>query len=224
MIPTTKINKPFVISIEGIISAGKTSFIEELIIPLWTSQGLKVRVIKEPVDKWKDILPMFYEDPKRWAYHFQTKAFLDRVEESKTTWNKYKNDTDIFILDRSIFSDPHFMKVNRDMGNVTEMEMRHYLEWWNMWKDVMPFTPNLFIYLNISIDESMKRIHIRARNGEKGITSEYQKSLKKYHDEVYDNISYYNIPILILCSEYDKNDEDVKKQIAHNILTYIGKI
>lgn len=218
-----KRTQPFVISVEGIISAGKTSLIEEVLVPLWTKKGLRVRVIEEPVDKWKeDILPEFYGNPKRWAYHFQSKAFHDRVMESKQMWDLYKDDTDIFILDRSIFSDPQFMKVNRDLGNVSEMEMRHYLEWWNMWKDVMPFTPNLFIYLNISVEESMKRIPIRGRTGEHMVSVEYQSLLKKYHDEVFGlwvNIGNQPVRVFELDSSIDyKNNECIKQTVADDIL------
>jgi deoxyadenosine/deoxycytidine kinase len=226
-----KFTKPFIISVEGIISAGKTSIIEECLIPLWTSQGLRVRVIQEPVYKWNDILPIFYEDPKRWAYHFQTKAFLDRVEESKMMWEKYKDDTDIFILDRSIFSDPHFMKVNRDLGNVTEMEMRHYLEWWNMWKEVMPFIPHLFIYVTTTVEDSMIKLKKRNRPGE-CVSEEYQTLLKKYHDESFNK--HYNIPHLrknirvmnidSSLRNYTNSDENTKQEVANEILVYVKQI
>lgn len=226
MMLSHKLRTPFVISVEGIISAGKTSLIEGVLVPLWTSQGLRVRVIEEPVGKWKDILPIFYENPERWGYHFQSKAYLDRVVESKRMWDLHKDDTDIFILDRSIFSDPQFMKVNRDLGNVCEMEMRHYLEWWNLWNEVMPFTPNLFIYLNISVEESMIRIANRARNGESRVTSEYQTLLKKYHDEMFSlwvNANGKCITVYQIDSSIDyKNDESIKRMVAKDILNYIN--
>lgn len=223
-------HKPFVISVEGIISAGKTCFIKECLIPMWASQGVKARIIKEPVDKWGDILPLFYEDPKRWAYHFQSKAFHDRVMESKYMWDTYKDDTDIFICDRSIFSDPQFMEINHQLGNVTDLELQHYQEWWNMWSTVMPFTPNLFIYLEPTIEKAMERCKLRARNGETRVTPEYQQLLKISHDNKFGNTTFtykndqidLTIPVLHVSSRIDyKNNETIKRNVFEFVSGYI---
>src|SRR5437868_4560414 len=105
-----KLKSPFILDIEGIISAGKTTLIEECIIPVLVERGWRVKLIKEPVDEWMDILPLFYEDTKRWAYHFQTVAFHSRLRESDRMWQEYKDTTDIFITERSVISDTLFMK------------------------------------------------------------------------------------------------------------------
>jgi deoxyadenosine/deoxycytidine kinase len=222
------VHKPIVICIEGIISVGKTSLIRECLVPLWTQQGLRVKVIDEPVDKWKEILPMFYEDPKRWAYHFQSKAFHDRVVESKRMWDAYKNDTDMFICDRGIFSDPGFMEINHIQGNVTNMEMEHYKEWWNMWSTVVPFIPDMFIYLTVSVDEAMIRLKERSRNGENRITPEYQQLLKNFHDNTYGyglEMSRFvregiDIPVLKVDASVNyKSNEEIRKQVANYIFS-----
>lgn len=221
-------HKPIVICVEGIISAGKTSLINECLVPLWTQKGLRVRVIEEPVDKWKEILPMFYEDPKRWAYHFQSKAFHDRVVESNRMWDTYKDDTDIFICDRSIFSDPGFMKINYIQGNVTNMEIEHYYEWWNMWSTVVPFVPDLFIYLMISVDEAMIRLKERSRKGESKVTSEYQQLLKNFHDTSYGcslEISRFvhetiSVPVVKVDASLNyKSNDTIRKEVANYIFS-----
>ena len=223
-------HKPIVICVEGIISAGKTSLINECLVPLWTQRGLRVRVIEEPVDKWKEILPMFYEDPKRWAYHFQSKAFHDRVVESKRMWNMYKDDTDIFICDRSIFSDPGFMEINYIQGNMTNMEMKHYNEWWNMWSTVVPFIPDMFVYLTVSVEEATIRLKERSRNGESKITPEYQQLLKNFHDETYGcslETSRFvregiDVPVVKVDASVNyKSNDIIRKEVANSILSWL---
>ena len=48
---------------------------------------MKIKIIEEPLIKWQNIeqdginyniLDMYYKDPKRWAYTFQTYAFYSR--------------------------------------------------------------------------------------------------------------------------------------------------
>lgn len=225
-LPIFSLKRPLIISVEGIISAGKTSLIVGVLIPLWEKMGLKVRVVSEPIHKWGEILPIFYADPKRWAYHIQTKIYVDRICESNEMWNKYKDHTDIFILDRSIFSDPQFMKVNYELGNVSDMEMKHYLEWCSMWDKVMPFVPDLFIYLDLSIEESLRRAKERAREGEQHVSAEYQILLKKYHDETFGlwlNTNGKNIRVYKIDSGVDyKNDESVKQKISDDIISYVN--
>lgn len=219
-------SNPIVISIEGIISAGKTCLIEECLIPLWTKQGIRVTLIKEPVDKWNEILPLFCEDPSRWGYHFQTKAFHDRVKESRVMWNKYKDVTDIFLTERSPLSDPLFIDTLEEQNLITRMEKEHYQEWYGLWSEVMPFIPNLFIYLTPTVDEAMKRKALRNRPGEEKITPEYQEILKKHHDNKFNGKVIHNnkeIKVFAMNSSLNyKSDEVIKHQVAEEILSYVN--
>ncbi len=183
------LSKPFVLVIEGLISCGKTTIINDCLVPLLTERGWKVTVIKEPVYLWGEILPLFYGDQKRWAYTFQTKAFHDRVLEYQDVWNKYQQTDEkrghIFISERSIISDTIFVETLYKQGNMTELERKLYYEWWRLWSQLISFDPDLFVYLSPSIEETMRRVKMRARPGEEGVSLEYQLLLKKYHDEVF---------------------------------------
>jgi deoxyadenosine/deoxycytidine kinase len=139
-----------VIDIEGLIGAGKSSIISECLVPLLTQKGYKVTVIPEPVDQWEEILPLFYENPSRWGYHFQTMAFHDRVRESQKAWKEHHDTTDIFITERGVISDKIFMNTLHEQGHVSDMEMNHYLKWWNLWEEVIHL--DQFIYLFISFN------------------------------------------------------------------------
>lgn len=175
-----------VVVVDGIIGAGKSTYIDVIATQL-KLRGWNVFVVKEPVDKWSKcgILKLFYEDPKRWGYHFQCKAFHDRIVENIEAYKNHVNDTDIFILERSPLSDDMFMEMLHDDKVITDIEYVHYKEWWNLWHMLMPYTPTLFVYLRPDLDVCMQRVRERARNGETGVTREYQEKLLQKHDMMF---------------------------------------
>ncbi len=186
MNPPRKMDSPIVVVVEGIIAAGKTSLIEQCLCPLLTVRGYRVTVVNEPVEKWKKNgrLKLFYDDPARRGFQFQTVAFHDRVMETRIQHAKHNKTTDIYILERSIFSDTLFMKMLRDLGHVDETEYEDYMNLWTMWSMLMPFSPDVFIYLKPGVDLSMKRLKNRAREGETGISEDYQSQLEAKHEDL----------------------------------------
>lgn len=73
---------PIVLSLEGSIGSGKSTFLQILKEKL----GDDLEIFAEPVEEWKNVgeggdnlLNLFYEDPKRWAYTFQSYAFVSRL-------------------------------------------------------------------------------------------------------------------------------------------------
>lgn len=184
-------SSPFVLVVEGLIGSGKSSIIEHCLVPILTQRGWKVTVIKEPVCQWGEILPLFYADPQRWGYTFQTIAFHDRVREMINVWDKHVRDGlvnqpgHIFIAERSPLSDTIFVNTLYQQGQFSDMEYQYYYKWWNMWNQVVPFIPDLFIYLSPSMPEIMRRVRMRARPGEETIGEDYQQLLKKFHDELF---------------------------------------
>lgn len=187
-------NSPIVIVVDGIISVGKTTYIN-MLSDILTKRGWKITIVKEPIDKWMEkgpngspsIFELFNNDKSRWSYHFQTKAFCDRVQENRKMFNEHGTETEIFILERFCSTDRLFMKTLHEGGFVTDMEMQHYKEWADTWQLVMPYTPDLFIYLNPPVEVCMDRIPKRNRPGEEGVTKEYQEILKRHHDEFFAN-------------------------------------
>jgi deoxyadenosine/deoxycytidine kinase len=183
---------PLVIVVDGLISCGKTTYINMLATHL-TKRGWKITIVKEPIDKWMEkgpggspsIFELFNNDKARWSYHFQTKAFHDRVIENQKMFEKYGNVSQIFILERFCSTDRLFMETLYEGGYVTPLEMQHYKEWADLWQKVVPYEPDLFIYLNPPVDVCMDRIPKRNRPGEEGVTREYQEILKRHHDEFF---------------------------------------
>lgn len=177
---------PKVVVVDGIIGAGKTSYLEVLEQDL-PQHNIRVTIVREPVEKWKEcgILQRFYKDKNRWAYHFQAKAFHDRVLENVKAWEQHKDDTDIFILERSCFTDNLFMDMLLEDKVIDNLEYQHYNEWWSLWARIMPYLPQLFIYLKPDLEVCMKRLKKRNREGEENIPVEYQRALEAKHDQFF---------------------------------------
>jgi deoxyadenosine/deoxycytidine kinase len=227
--------RPIVIAVEGIIGTGKTTLISECLEPLLTERGYKVKIIVEPVHLWKEILPLFYNDPKRWAYHFQTTTFITRVQESIKMWNEFHDTTDIFITERSILSDTFFVETLHRQENFTDLEYKDYYNWWNLWETIMPFTPDLYVYLTPSMDEIMKRVKIRARPGEESVCVEYQTLLREQHDKVLNHdfvgpcsvVGRWtdSVPVLKIDTDLNfKDDITVKQDIVNQLEEKIHEI
>ena len=176
-------SKPLVFVIVGILAAGKTELLKCL-KDQFTRRGRKVAFVPEPVNRWKGedgILKRFYADPKRYGYHFQTKAFHDRVRVCQDAYNLYGDSVDAYILERSVFCDRLFVEMLHDDGMLDDMELQHYFEWWSLWAEVMPFTPDVFLWLDPDLDVCMRRLAERNRPGEEAVSRDYQKRLWKKH-------------------------------------------
>jgi deoxyadenosine/deoxycytidine kinase len=160
---------------------------------------IKVKAIYEPVDKWKSTgsLEYFYKDIPKNAYAFQTFTYITRI--SSVIDEIYDcPDADIYILERSIWTDRYiFMELLKDL--ITNLEMNMYNEWCDMWAYILPLRVDKWVLLNTSLDESLKRIASRNRDGEKsGISVEYQTNLYKKHIEFYEKLVNDKKPVTII--------------------------
>lgn len=224
---STKMSQPKIIVVDGVIGSGKSTLIN-LIKPLFEKEGLKTCVVPEPIKVWEDTgrLKQFYDNPERRAYQFQTKAFHDRVKLSREIYNENKNTTDIFILERSIFTDVMFMNVLFEMKTIDKTEYEDYTELWSMWKELVPFEVNLFVYLKPDVSVAMERVKTRSRSGENAVSVTYQTLLQKYHDEVYNSsfrtIGENEVPCITL--QTNKNFRDDEKETFKMFTSILTKI
>lgn len=214
-----------VIVVCGPIAVGKTTFVKKCLSPYLSNQGKRVTIVPEPSDDWEEngSLVEFYADPKRKAYQFQTMAFHDRIVKTREAYEKSGTETDIFVLERSIFDDVIFAEMLHDENNMDDTEFRDYMKLWTMWSELMPIVPDLFVYLCPSIGESMRRKQHRDRLGEKeGVTLEYQKLLydkhEKYLGSGFRNVSGNMVPVMRFST--DENfitDEKVRDEMCKDI-------
>ena len=224
--------KQFII-IDGVIGAGKTtviSLIEKYINSNSNDNGncklnLKVKAIYEPVKLWSDTgaLQYFYDNIEKNCYEFQTYSYITRIE---SVINEIYNcqDADIYILERSIWTDKYiFMALLKEL--VGEMRFNMYNTWWDMWSYIMPMRVDKWVLLDTSLEESLKRINSRNRNGESAVDKEYQTKLYNKHIEFYNQLKKEKKPVVIIESNImDTNFLEDNKQIEKIIEFILGRI
>lgn len=179
-----------IVCFEGIIGAGKSTTIEYCLKEL-LNKGYSVHIIKENVDEWVEdgILQKFYENPKRYAYHFQTKAFIDKVKNFKQAFDMYFGKVNFIIAERSLISDYIFATLLYMDEMMDDMEFKHYKDWYNFLKHNIPSEYNnaITIYLKLNVNIALERIKRRNRDGEDKISYEYEKNLAMLHDKYFDS-------------------------------------
>ena len=128
------LNERIIVSIEGNIGVGKSTFIN-ILKNKW-SNGCEI--VDEPIEIWKEIkdkegkniLQTFYEDIPRWGYTFQNIACITRMMKIEDT---IKNTNHKYIfLDRSLGTDKNiFEAMLHDNGQINQIEHSMY----NLWCD-----------------------------------------------------------------------------------------
>jgi deoxyadenosine/deoxycytidine kinase len=172
-----------VLVVSGMIGIGKTSVSELL------AKELGTEVYYESVDD-NPILPLFYTSSeeeiqaKRYPFLLQLYFLQTRFQAIKEAYK-----TDNAVLDRSIYEDWYFAKVNHELGKISKLEMKVYeglLD--EMMKEIdgLPYkkAPDLNVYLKASFETVMFRIGLRGRDFEQDTgLIEYYRKLWEGYDE-----------------------------------------
>jgi deoxyadenosine/deoxycytidine kinase len=216
------VNKKFIV-IDGVIGAGKTTLIKLIQEDNHNNHNhpLKIKAIFEPVDLWNKTgaLQYFYKDIDKNCYEFQTYTFITRI--GKVIDEIYENpDADIYIMERSIWTDRYiFMELLKK--TVGEMRMIMYKQWCDMWAYIMPMRVDKWVLLDTSLDESLRRIEMRKRDGEDGISIEYQTNLYNKHIEFYNKLKSDGKPVIIIDSNLMDSNFIEDKSHLDNIIKEI---
>lgn len=211
-------DKRFIV-VDGLIGAGKTTLIK---LVSNHCKDKKIHPIYEPVDIWRrtGALGEFYKDIPAKCYEFQSFVYVTRIK--RVILDVLANpDADIYILERSIFTDRYiFVEMLRDTLGAIRYDM--YNEWWDMWNLLMPIKFDKWVFLDVSLDESMRRIHNRSRGEESGIDPEYQRNLRVKHIEFYESLKKQNYNVCTITSELMDNNfidnYDVLDEICNKIM------
>jgi deoxycitidine kinase len=208
-----------ILVIEGNIGAGKSTFLRLL------SEHLHVDPVFEPHDKWQNIgdgenlLEKFYTDIRRWAYTFQTYAFVTRVLEQE---KQVKNcNTGIQVLERSVYSDRYcFAKNCYEMGVMQPLEWQLYCDWFNWLVEGYTTRPTGFIYLKTDPAVCYDRLRKRNRHEEAAVPLDYLKRLNEKHDDWLikrNNVADYLKDVPVLTLECDRDFEEDGDELARHL-------
>lgn len=158
------------IAIEGLIGSGKSTRAQHL------CRRTGWQLLPEPVEG-NDVLPLFYQDPKRFAFTLQIAMLHARFRHQQVAGFSFTP----CVLDRSLPGDRVFAALHTKYGNMTSVEWRVYEACYRAMTSVQP--PALMIFLDVKPEIAFARMQRRGRAMESGVTLEYLQDLATgYHD------------------------------------------
>ena len=212
------------ITIGAMIGAGKTS-LAELVAEHFNSE-----VFYESVDD-NPILPLFYTasdeeiQTKRYPFLLQLWFLNTRFKSIKQALVEDNN-----VLDRSIYEDWYFAKVNKDLGRISDLEFSLYESLLNnMMEELegMPKkAPDLMIYLSGSFETIIDRIKKRGREYEldEGLVSYYYELWKGYDQWIEQHYQASEVLVINIDEVDYVNNENDKKKVLKMIEDKLNEI
>ena len=212
------------ITIGAMIGAGKTS-LAELVAKHFNSE-----VFYESVDD-NPILPLFYTasdeeiQTKRYPFLLQLWFLNTRFKSIKQALVEDNN-----VLDRSIYEDWYFAKVNKDLGRISDLEFSLYESLLNnMMEELegMPKkAPDLMIYLSGSFETIIDRIKKRGREYEldEGLVSYYYELWKGYDQWIEQHYQASDVLVINIDEVDYVNNENDKKKVLKMIEDKLNEI
>jgi len=178
------------LAIEGNIGVGKSTLLGLIERRL---QSVVVKPIQEPIVQWQDIqgdnlLDLFYQDPHRWAYTFQSYAFFSRLDLHRKVAAAQAEPGELptlNLLERSVYSDRTIFAANcHAEGMFNQVEWQIYQSWHDKLIAEYKEYPVLdgFVYLRASPETCHKRLQKRARAEESVVPVSYLQQLHERHE------------------------------------------
>ncbi len=134
---------PILISVEGNIGSGKSTFLQQLEKKF---KGKDIFFLQEPVQEWNSIknennttiLEEFYKDNKKWAFSFQMMAYITRLKTLRDLVKKYGKNI-IIISERSLWTDKNvFAKMLYDEKKISTIDFQIYNKWFDEFTNEFP--------------------------------------------------------------------------------------
>lgn len=201
------------IVIDGVVGVGKSTLMNIL-------QDEGYIPFEEPVVD-NPILEKFYYDRERYSFPLQI-FFLNKRFKNIKDASQIKN----AVMDRSIYGDVIFAKMLKDAGEMSNEEFDLYIELFqNMLEHCK--APKLLVYLEVGVEEAMRRINKRGREYEKIVERDYWEQLNENYREYFEQ---YNIsPILKINVnnmdfENNPNDREYLLELINNKLNEITEV
>jgi deoxyadenosine/deoxycytidine kinase len=159
------------LAIAGNIGVGKSTLTRML------SRRLGWEAVYEAVDE-NPYLADFYQDMRRWSFHSQI-FFLSR---RLAHYREILDRAGYVIQDRSVYEDAEIFARNLYLqGQMHDRDYDCYDALYQAIVTILP-APDLVIYLRASVPTLMKRIALRGRDFEQGISPSYIERLNQLYE------------------------------------------
>lgn len=161
----------------GTVGAGKSSLSDAI------SKSTGYEIFPEPVDN-NPYFDDYYNDMKAFVFKMQVWMLTARSKQL-TSAESLKN----VIFDRSIIEDPIFVKVSRRLGLMNGIDYNTYNDFFEevvlkSLGDRANF--DLVVYLRVTTDKAIERIHERGRIQELGTDTTYWELLNEEYEAFYE--------------------------------------
>lgn len=188
------------IAISGLIGAGKTTLCTAL------SKVLGLPAYYEAVLD-NEYLDDFYADQEKYGFPLQVYLLNHRFrQQQQVAWGAAGG-----IQDRSIYEDSIFAKMLWKSGKMTDRDYRTYVSLFQNMSNFMR-RPSVIVHLDVTPEESLRRIKERSRGMESGIPLQYLQALKDGYEEFLLDISK-TIPVIKVNWESFKTAEEMAAMI-----------
>ncbi|CAF4029740.1 unnamed protein product [Adineta steineri] len=213
-----KNKKKFTIAVEGNIGSGKSTVLSCL------EKSPLCDVIPEPIESWTNhkghnILAMFYDDPHRWAFVFETNALMT-LAKLHTQLAK----APVKVMERSIHSARYCFIENLHRSNVLQdVEYQILDDYFEMLISNEACKLDLIIYLRATPKTCLERIRARNRPEETTIDLNYLTTLHRRHEEWLIPRTYGDTPSPpVLIVDANQNKERVYSDTNNHVINLIS--
>jgi len=160
-----------VVSINGNIACGKSTLLRAL-------KGNGYEVVMEGLNRgeWGNVLELYYENPKRYGYLFQTLV----IAEMKETYRALRKRQDevkqgVVFVERSHIDCLAFATLVHKNKDMSDVEFKTFLRIYNLLEE----KPDVIMFLDLSPEICFERCKARGRECESGITLSYLAGVDK---------------------------------------------
>lgn len=197
-----------IVSIEGNIGSGKSTFLTRLEDHLIQEGHSHVIFVDEPVEEWSEIcdksgetiLQKFYAVPEKYSFPFQMMAFITRYRGLKQAVEKaleimantqMTNNLaikPIIVTERCLYTDKHvFAQMLYDDNKIEDVNFTIYNKWFDAFASEFPIQK--IIYMDTNPELCDTRIRKRSRSGESNVPLTYLQTCDKYHTTMLEQMS-----------------------------------
>ena len=206
--------------LEGNIGAGKSSFLQIL------ADHLNCKVIFEPHHRWQasddseNILDLFYKNPKRWGYTFETYTLLTRLCDHQM--HRHQHIDQFVISERSPYSGRYCFAANtHDQGHISQLEWALYESLCDHLFAGHVAKPTGIIYLRTDPKVCLERLNARNRKEESTLPLSYLEQLHAKHESWLSDKQ--DIPTLVLDGNLPYlHDSESRERLLKSVSQFFG--